>query len=135
MDESNDIYNTIKDCTYYLNSKNHSKYIKIWALDNYADNIQEQLCKQLETDELINVSSKQSTTANNMHTHHTDRHFSITYPNERNYGNEYENIYNNNYRDMLEPFGTTEYKKENIVFIIGFVIFCSLLYYKYCLNV
>ena len=133
MNESNSVYNTIKDCTYYLNPINHHKYIKIWALDNYEDDVQEQLCKQLEADELINIPSKQSTIANNVHTYNTHRPFRVTYPDERNYGNEYENVYDNTYKDILEPFDGIYYNSYNWIVVVAFIILVSLAYCKYIL--
>lgn len=126
-----DVYNTVKDCTYYLDSKSYSKHIKIWALDNYADDVHEQLCKQLEVDNLINTPDKQSTVANNIHTYTANRPFNITYPDERNYGNEYENVYDNNYRDILEPFGQVHFDKDKTIIIVMLSIIICLVYCKY----
>lgn len=128
------LYNAI-NCKLYPDKKN-LQYIKVRALDNYKDEIKEKLCKQLEKTEVLKQKTFSETPIkyngylDNIYNFNKKRPIFITYPDEKNYGNEYENVYDENYLDIYEPFEDNKYSYNEIIIVV-LIASIAVLYYIY----
>ena len=104
MNTNKKIYNKIKKCKYYENIKRYPNSTNIWTLDTYNDILEQKLCEQLEINKLLNNPTEKQLHLHNIFLPKTNKPFTMTQLDKRNYGNEYENIYNDTYKNMYEPF-------------------------------